>query len=85
MGFEPTTSTLARLRSTPELRPRRVGICLRDWRQIYPFARQIKSRVAGAAPAAVPFGQLPPAGLAAGPAVPMIVRSLWLHGPCTCP
>ena len=24
MGFEPTTSTLARLRSTPELHPRRV-------------------------------------------------------------
>ena len=26
MGFEPTTSTLARLRSTPELRPRSRGL-----------------------------------------------------------
>ncbi len=27
MGFEPTTSTLARLRSTPELHPHILGMC----------------------------------------------------------
>ena len=35
MGFEPTTSTLARLRSTPELRPRLQegsGIYGKRWR-----------------------------------------------------